>query len=93
MEDPDKLIDLLRQKEHPCDRLLLEAYDNAIHCNPRKHLHGGVAADKTMQMLYGEVIATPHPFYSPPKGPAGKKFIAAFANEWGKVRKRETNSE
>jgi len=31
--------------------------------------------------------------YSPPKGPAGKKFIVAYAAEWRKVRKRETNSE
>ena len=31
--------------------------------------------------------------YSPPKGPAGKKFIVVFAAEWKKVRKRKTNSE
>ena len=46
-----------------------------------------------MQILYAKVIATPHPFYSPPKWPAGKKLIVAFAGEWRKVRKRETNSE
>ena len=74
MEDPDKLIDLLRLTEHLCNRLLLEAYDDAIHCNPRKHLYGGMAADERMQMqmLYGEVIATLHPLYSPRGGLLGR---------------------
>ena len=64
-----------------------------MHRTPGNHLHGGVANDESMQTLYAMVITTPHPMYSPPKGPAGKKFIVAFAAEWRKVRKRETNSE
>ena len=89
MEDPDKLLDLLRQTEYPCDTQLLEVYADCVHRNPGKHLHGGVANNEAMQMLYAKVIATPHPLYSPPKGSAGKRFIVAFAGGWRKVRKRE----
>ena len=82
LEDPEKLVDLLRQTEFPCDAKLMESFNDSVHRNPGNHLHGSVANDEAMQMLYAKVIATPHPMYSPPKGPAGKKFIVAFAAEW-----------
>ena len=92
--DPDSVQDLLGQEEHEADRRLKEVYGgDTVHRNDGRHLHGGVDGDAAMCMLFDEIVSYPHPMYSPPKGKVGQRFLTMLAEEWRKVRGRETNSE
>ena len=64
-----------------------------MHRNDDRHLHGGVEDNEVMYMLYDRVVSYAQPLYSPPNGKIGEEFIDLLADEFRKVRMRETNSE
>ena len=93
VEDPERATDLAQQVEHEADKRLIGVYGDTVHRNDGRHLHGGIAEDEAMCMLYDRVTSYAHPLYSPPKGAVGRQFLTTFAAELAKVRTRESNSE
>ncbi|KAL7549341.1 hypothetical protein ACHAWF_012611, partial [Thalassiosira exigua] len=91
--DPECEPDRQAQQLHPADECLIEVYGDTVHRNGGRQLHGGIAEDDGMCMIYDKIVSYAHPLYTPPQGRVGNEFIRAQAEEFAKVRRRETNSE